>query len=386
MSLPAKQGLIDETRARLRAAMPVARKWAYFDHAAVAPISQPAADAMGRWLREASEEGDTVWPQWSAKVQETRQLAARLVGADADEIALTTSTTAGINFVAEGLDWRAGDNVVTLADEFPSNLYPWMHLADLGVETRRVATTDGVVDYDELARQCDGRTRVIAVSWVGYSNGCRRDLDVVSAIARRNGSLFLVDAIQGLGVFPLDVRRSGIDFLAADGHKWMLGPEGAAIAYLRRERLPLLRPTGVGWHSVEQAADYTRIELRLKRGAERYEGGSQNMAGQLGLGASLELLLSLGVENVAAAILEFTDRLCEELARIGARVFSPRDGEERSGIVSFVMPGKDPQEVRKSCLARGVAFGCRAGRLRVSAHAYNDEADFRKLLETLTEA
>lgn len=374
---------IATTRQALRAQMPIAGKYAYMDHAAVAPISQRAIDAMAAWLAEAGSEGDVVWPRWASGVEATRAAAARLIGADVDEIALVPNTTAGINFVAEGLDWRSGDNVVTLADEFPSNLYPWMHLADRGVETRRIPTADGRVDYDQLANTCDARTRVIAVSWVAFSNGCRRNLDNLSQIARDKGVLLSVDAIQGLGVFPIDVRKTPIDFLQADGHKWMLGPEGAGLAYVRRDRLPQLRATGVGWHSVTQGSNYTKIELNLKPTAGRYEGGTQNMAGMLGFGASLELLLSLGTENVAAAVLDITDTACAELNKIGARVWSPRDGDERSGIVSFELPGLDPATARAKCLERGVVLISRGGRIRISPHAYTDEADVARLIEAL---
>jgi cysteine desulfurase/selenocysteine lyase len=363
--------------------MPVARRWAYFDHAAVAPVSGPAAAAMQTWVEQSVAEGDTMWPEWGRQLKSMRQSAANLIGASTDEITLVPNTTAGINLVAEGLDWRPGDNLVTLADEYPSNLYPWMHLADRGVETRRVPTADGVVDYDQLADHCDERTRLITVSWVAFSNGCRRDLDAIAKIAARKGALLFVDAIQGFGVFPLDVRQTPIDFLAADGHKWMLGPEGAGIAYIRRDRLPLLRATAVGAHSVVHAFDYTHIELKLKQDASRYEGGSLNVPGMLGLGASIDLLQSLGVDNVAAAIFDVTDLICCELQQLGLSVISPRNGEQRSGIVSFEFPAADVTAVRRHCLDRNVALACRAGRIRVSAHAYNDADDVGRLIEAL---
>jgi cysteine desulfurase / selenocysteine lyase len=374
---------VEQTRQRFRQQMPIAGKWAYFDHAAVAPITAPADEAMRRQIQQALEEGDTAWPEWARKIRETRQAAADLIGASPDEIALMPNTTAGINLVAEGLDWRPGDNVVTLADEYPSNLYPWMNLADRGVETRMVATADGLVDYDELAARCDDRTRLITVSWVAFSNGCRRDLTTVGQIAAERGLLFLVDAIQGLGAFPLDVRDTPVDFLAADGHKWMLGPEGAGMAYIRRDRLPLLRPVGVGAHSVVHDQDYTRIELTLKENASRYEGGSTNVPGMLGFGASVRLLQEIGVENIAAAILDITDYMCERLAEIGLRIVSPRSGEERSGIVSFEFPGVDLLAVRRHCLQQGVALACRAGRIRVSPHGYNNRDDVERLVRAL---
>lgn len=381
---------IDNTRCRLRSAMPVAERWAYFDHAAVAPVSEPAADAMRRWLEEATCEGDTCWPRWSKALRTTRTAAAQLIGADEDEIALVPNTTAGINLVAEGFDWRPGDNVVTLADEFPSNLYPWMNLADRGVETRRLSTDQGVVDLQQLAALCDDRTRIVSVSWIAYASGCRRDLAAIAQVAHSCGALFFVDAIQGIGAFPLDVNAMGIDFLAADGHKWQLGPEGAGIAYLRREHLPRLRPLGLGWQSVIHEHDFGRIELRLKENASRYEGGSHNMAGFLALGASLQLLNSLGIDNVAAAILDFTDRACVALEPLGAEILSPRDSVlsprdpgQSSGIVAFDLPGRDAMELCKHCLARGVVLSCRGGHLRISPHAYNNGQDLQRLVDAL---
>jgi selenocysteine lyase/cysteine desulfurase len=377
------QNAVEKTQRVFRDQMPVARKWAYFDHAAVAPITEPAATAMRLQVEQALEEGDTAWPDWARGLRDTRQAAAELIHAEPDEIALMPNTTAGINLVAEGLDWRAGDNLVTLADEYPSNLYPWMHLADRGVETRMVQTDNGRVDYDELADHCDERTRLITVSWVAFSNGCRRDLKTIGEIAARREALFFVDAIQGLGAFPLDVRETPIDFLAADGHKWMLGPEGAGMAYIRRDRLPLLRAVGVGAHSVVHDQDYTHIELKLKKSAERYEGGSSNVPGMLGFGASLRLLQDLGVAGIAAAILDLTDYLCEQLAALGLRVVSPRNSEERSGIVSFELRGADLIAVRRHCLQQGVALACRAGRIRVSPHGYNNRQDVDRLIQAL---
>lgn len=374
---------IDQTRERLRAAMPVTQKWAYFDHAAVAPLTQPAADAIGQWLAQATAEGDTVWLDWAAQISQCRKLAAEMIGAGEGDIALVPNTTAGINLVAEGLDWRAGDNVVTLADEFPTNLYPWMNLAALGVETRLVPTTDGRITPERMAELCDDRTRVVSVSWVGYANGCRRNLRPLADVAHECGALFLVDAIQGLGVFPLDVNADEIDVLAADGHKWLLGPEGAGIAYIHPGWLERLKPLGVGWNSVVNAGNFDQIELKLKPTARRYEGGTYNMPGLIGLGASIELLLSLGVANLAEAILDFTDTASRELSNCGAVIHSPREAAARSGIISFEVPGRDAQALRRQCLAAGVAVACRAGRLRVSAHAYNTLDDLDRLLAVL---
>ena len=365
---------------RWRRQMPVAERWAYFDHAAVAPLTGPARRAIIDWSEEAARSGDVAWPPWRKQIDQLRAMVAQWIHADQAEIALIRNTTEGINLVAEGYPWQSGDNVVTLADEFPTNQYPWLHLADRGVETRRLPTEDGRVDLDRLAAACDRRTRLLSISWVGYAGGWRNDLDQVARLAHQQGALLFVDAIQGLGVFPLDVQATPIDFLAADGHKWMMGPEGAGVFFIRREHLDRLRTVGVGWNSVAAANDFSRIELTLKNDASRYEGGSHNMLGLIALKASLELLTQFGAEAISRRVLEITDRACQRLADAGAVIHSDRRPGHQSGIVSFELPGRDPQEVRRRCLDQHVVLSCRAGRLRISPHAYNNEADLDRLL------
>ena len=367
----------------LRRMMPCAEKWAYFDHAAVAPISAPAGAALVEWANDLAQNGCADWPTWAQELEQIRRRGAELISADPDEIALVRNTTEGINLVAEGFPWRPGDNVVVPADEFPSNLYPWMNQASRGVEVRRVPVDDGRVDLDRLAAACDARTRIVAISWVGYASGWRNDVDALVELAHARGALVFLDAIQGLGVFPLDVRKTPVDFLAADGHKWMLGPEGAGLFYVRREHLDRLRPIGVGWNSVARSYDFNHIELSLKPTAARYEGGTYNMPGLAAFGASLQLLAEYSTEQIAARVLAVTDELCERLARIGAKIVSCRDPRHASGIVSFELPGRDPMQVRRECRERQVLVSCRAGRLRASPHAYCNTGDIDRLIASL---
>ncbi len=250
-------------------------------------------------------------------------------------------------------------------------------------------TSSGRSDLDALAAACDKRTRIVTVSWVGFATGYRHDIRRIAQIAHEHGALLFIDAIQALGAFPLDVNEFGIDFMAADGHKWLLGPEGAGIAYIRREHLDKLRPIGPGWHSVNPGQEFTHIELKMREGAARYETGSQNSGGILALGASLEMLQELGAENLAAAVLDITDQACEKLQQIGAKIISDRrpdhrGGEQRSGIIAFEMPGKEPMALKRYAGRQNVVFGCRAGRLRISPHAYNNEEDLDRLVEVLT--
>jgi cysteine desulfurase / selenocysteine lyase len=366
-----------------RRQMPVARQWAYLDHAAVAPLSGPAHDALLHWTEDAAANGSAHYPVWSRQVEHLRTLAAGMIGAIPEEIAFVANTTAGINLVAEGFPWKPGDNVVTRADEFPANQYPWLNLADRGVETRRIPTVGGKLDLDQLAAACDDRTRIVTVSWVAFSSGWRHDLDRLAELVHSRGALLFLDAIQALGVFPLDVRKTPVDFLAADGHKWLLAPEGAGIFFTRREHLDLLRPVGVGWNSVRDHFDFSHIELIFRDTAARYEGGSQNVAGLSALGASIELLRSFGMEAISRRVLEITDLACRRLTEIGAVIHSDRSPASKSGIVSFEFPGRDPQVLQRQCAEKHVLLSCRAGRLRISPHAYNDAEDVERLIEAL---
>jgi len=371
------------TRARFRAAMPITERYAYFDHAAVSPLPEPVRAAIRLWCDEAAEQGDLRWPRWAEEVESLREEAAALVAAAPEEIALVRSTSHGIGIVAEGFPWREGDNVVFPADEFPSNQYPWLALAERGVEARRVPLRDGRLELADLEAACDRRTRIVAVSWVSYRSGRRIDPAEAADLAHRKGALLALDAIQGLGVFPLDVRAAEIDFFAADGHKWLLGPEGAGLFFCRREHLDRLRPTGVGWNSVVQAMRFDHIEPNWKPAAARFEGGSQNMVGMIGLRAAVGLLRDLGIAKVAHSVLRFTDHACDRLRQIGAEIVSDRRPEAASGIVTFTLPGTDPENVRRRCLSAGVVLSCRSGRLRISPHGYNDDGDLERLIEVL---
>jgi selenocysteine lyase/cysteine desulfurase len=364
--------------------MPVTRQWAYFDHAAVAPLSTPVADAMTAWVRDSLENGAVNWSRWRERVEAVRQLGAEMIGADESEIAIVRNTTAGVTLVAEGIRWQPGDNVVIPCGEFPSNRLPWENLSDRGVELRMVPTEYEQLDLECLDSYCDERTRIVAVSWVGYATGWRNDLDALAEIAHRHGAKLFVDAIQGLGIFPLDVTTTHIDFLAADSHKWLLGPEGAGLFFAHRESLEELRPFGLGWNSVERPDHFDATDTHIKQSAARYEGGTYNMAGVAGLEAALRLLLGFGVDEVSTRLLEVTDRLCRRLeSECNATIVSQRAGDRRSGIVAFDLPGRDPRAIRRRAGDAGVAVNVRGGHLRASPHAYTDDEDIDRLLTVL---
>jgi selenocysteine lyase/cysteine desulfurase len=362
---------------------PVARRWAYFDHAAVAPLPRRAADALRAWTAEQEQNGVVNWRMWEEKLELFRDRLAFLVGAHRDEIAFVNSTTHGIGLVAEGFPWREGDSVVIPAEEYPSNIYPWMNLASRGVSARLVPSRDGRIWPEDLAAAMDQTTRVLAISHVEFASGFRNNLDLLAELCHDRGVALFVDAIQGLGPLQIDLCTTPVDFLAADGHKWLLGPEGAGLLFVRRDWIDRLRPLGVGWHSVVGSYNAPEVDFRLKPNAQRWEGGSFNMPGLQALAASVELLLELGTEQVSQRILDRATAVREVAAEAGWRVSGSKRPEDHSGIVVIEHDRIGAHDAARALREQSVAVAARRGRLRISAHIYNNEEDLQRLKNAL---
>lgn len=373
--------------------MLITHRAVYLDHAAVSALPAPTAQEMAQFATEAAEQGGFHWPQWASKVQRTRAFAARMIGCHDSEICLIPNTTHGINLIALGFPWRSGDNVVVPENEFPSNLLPWKNLSHLGVETRLVPVDEsGSVTAESIESVMDQRTRLVSISWVGFASGYRCRLAEIADLVHSRDAYLFVDAIQGLGAFALDVNQLGIDFLAADGHKWMMGPEGAGLLYIRQSHLDLLRPLNLGWNSLESGGFDPRSE-RLKETSARYEGGSTNMAGMLGFGRSLNLLLR-NESNQSGGIFERTilenvAQLEDHLRTAGYGADIPEKEENRSGILGVRWPEAESGgeqvylRARKFLMNRGILVSVRGGRLRVSTHAYNNRDDHLQFVQAL---
>lgn len=366
------------------AEFPVARDWVYLDHAAVAPIPRRAAEAVRLWAENQAACGAMRWGDFGARVETLRARLADWIHASEDEIAFVANTTHGIGLVAEGFPWKPGDNVVVPAEEYPSNVYPWMNLADRGVETRLVPSRDDRILIDDLRDAIDDRTRLMAVSHVEFASGFRNDLDAIGELCRSRGVAFFVDAIQGLGPLELDVRRTPVDFAAADSHKWLLGPEGAGFLYVRREWIDRLRPLGVGWHSVTASFSAPGLDFTLKPNAQRWEGGSCNMPGLQGFAGSMELLGEIGSKALSERLLDRAEAVRETVALAGWRDLGPPRSEERSAIVVVGADGVDPDAAATFLKSRKIAASCRRGRLRLSPHVYTLEDDLERLREALS--
>jgi len=368
------------------AEFPVGRRYAYFDHAAVAPLPRRAVEAMTTWANDLGERGDAQWLSWYDRLADYRRGLADLIAADPGEIAFIPNTTHGVGLIAEGFPWQPGDRIVLPEDEYPSNVYPWMNLASRGVGLDRVPTRAGRILLDDLAAAIGPQTRLLAISHVEFATGFRNDLDAVGQLCQQRGVALFVDAIQGLGPLRIDVSRTPIDFLAADGHKWLLGPEGAGFLYVRTCWIQRLRPIMVGWHSVTRAFDHGTIDFTLKTTAQRWEGGTFNMPGLHALGASVSLFHEVGPDRIAGRILERA-RAVATLARdLGLEVFGGFGPSEDSGIVSIVIPEAlgGPAQAAARLKERDVILSARGGRLRVSPHCYTNDEDLQRLHDGLS--
>ena len=359
---------------------PITEHWAYFDHAAVAPLSRPAAEAINAWMENSASHGVVRWLNAYEILEQARDQAARLVHASVDEIAFVQGTTQGIGYVAEGFPWNPGENVVTAAEEYPSNVYPWMNLAAKGVSLRRVEGRDGRIWLEDIEAAIDPMTRLVTISHVEFASGFRNDLDALAATCQHRGVALFVDAIQGLGPLTINLETTPIDFLATGGQKWLLGVEGAGFLFVRKPWIERLRcVVGLGSHSVVDATNYTKIDMTLKPNARRWEGGCYNMAGVHALGASLGMFLKIGPDAISSRVLHLADQVRLRARDTGWGVFGSERREDCSGIVSLTYPGADHEAVVRLGRELGVVVSCRAGRLRVSPHFYNNDSDLDRL-------
>jgi selenocysteine lyase/cysteine desulfurase len=365
-----------------RREFPVTGKYIFLDHAGVAPMPLRVKTAIEMLLAESTEGGAFHSPAWAQRVVEIRQACARLINAGPDEIAFVKNTSHGLSIVAQGLDWRPGDNVLIYEKEFPSNIYPWLNLRNRGVEVRTIPSRDGRIAMHDIERLMDSRTRLLAISSVQYSNGFRIDLRKVGALCRDKRVLFCVDAIQSLGLIPMAVRDCQIDFLSADAHKWLLGPEGIGIFYCRKELAEQLSPPLVGWKSVQNEFEFDRPELLLKTNALRFEEGSMNLIGIVGLGAAVDLLFEVGIEHVEQRVLDLGDLIIQEGLKRGYRVLTPGARHERGGNITF-SGDFDPAAMQDALREKRIMVNARGGGIRVSPHFYNTGEDIAGLFSAM---
>jgi len=364
---------------QFRDRFPVTNNLIYLNHAAVAPLPKACAEAMQGLAKDAMEYGSLHYDQWLDAYEGLRVAAARLIGAERGEIAMIKNTSEGIATVAMGMDWRPGDKIVAFREEFPANYYPWLRLGSERCTVVWLSVTDSL---DTIDRACQG-AKLLAISFVQYLSGHRADLNAIGEICRRRSCFFFVDAIQGLGAFPLDVRAANIDALAADGHKWMLGPEGCGILYVRKERQDSIFPEEFGWTNVAGYNDYASRDMALRPDAGRYECGTLNTIGCFGLRASVELILEVGVERIGPVVQALAGQLAEGAERKGYQLLGDRTAENGSGIIALNKDGVDSRKIVRDLKDLGIVAAPRQGFVRFSPHFYISPEDIDQVVDQL---
>jgi selenocysteine lyase/cysteine desulfurase len=358
----------------------------YLNHAAAGVLPCRTRDAIVALVEGQARRGVLGFLPVESHLPQFRARIGAFVGAAPNEIAFLRNTGDGANTIARGLSWSAGDEIVVCDNEFGSNVLPYLALREHGVVVRFVETARERLTPEVLARVSGARTKLVAVSWVSFGDGYRHDLAGLSEVAHARGAIFCVDAIQGLGAFPLDVRALGIDAMYAGGAKWLLALPGVSLLYVSAELQERLAVRWRGWRDVADIWNFLDYEQPLAPGSGRYEGGTQNFLGIAAIDASIALIAAGGTGRIAAHVLALTDRLCTALAERGARLSTSRGPGISSGIVTFTEPGKDPVETGRALGKLGFVTTYRASGIRVSPHGHNTEDDIDAFVAALDAA
>jgi cysteine desulfurase / selenocysteine lyase len=368
-----------EKIAQYRDEFPVRERLVYLNHAGVAPLSRRAADAMKHLADDALKFGSFHYPEWLDTYEGVRRAAARLINSTPAEIAIVKNTSEGISFIATGLKWQAGAKIVAFREEFPANLFPWRKLEGNGVQVEWLSVFDPLERIEQAARGA----QLLSISFVQYLSGYRAPIQEIGEICHRSNCIFVVDAIQGLGAFPLDVQKCNIDALAADGHKWLLGPEGCGILYVSEKLQDRIEPVEFGWTNVAEYNNYASRDMALRPDAGRYECGTLNTIGCYGLKAAIEFLLEVGVREIAPVIQNLGDRIAAGVQAKGYEVLGCRTPASGAGIVSFRKQGVDAQHVIQKLHAESIVAAPRQGWIRTSPHFYITPDDIDHMLALL---
>lgn len=367
------------------AEFPLDQDFLHLNHAAVGPWPVRTIEAINRFAQENLRVGSWHYPQWLETEQGLRQLLADLINADsAEDVALVKNTSEALSFVAAGIDWQDGENIVSSDQEFPSNRIVWESLAPLGVTLRQADLQSMVTPEDALFSLVDDRTRMIAISSVQYASGLQMDLSRIGRFCRERDILFCVDAIQSVGAVRFDVQEIGADFAAADGHKWMLGPEGLGFFYVKPEIRDKLKLTQFGWHMVESIGDFDRKDWQPAATARRFECGSPNMLAIHALHASLSLLHEVGMENIEAQVLANSRYLFQQLSSVPeVELLTPTQAGRYAGIVTFRVRNRDNGEINRQLHEKRLFCAHRGGGIRFSPHFYTQHDILDSALQLL---
>lgn len=365
---------------------PVAREKIFLAHAGVCPLPRRVADAIADCAVQGTM-GDQEEFMLS-RLEHARKLAATLLHCQPEEAALVGPTSLGLSFVASGLKFKRGDNVLIYHDDYPSNVYPWMSLAEKNVEVRLLNTRGlGIIRPRDVSGQIDENTRLVALASCHFISGFRLEIEEIGKLLRERGILFCLDAIQTLGAFPTTVEY--VDYLAADAHKWLLGPCGAGIFYVRRALQESLNPPVYGWHNIRNPNFVAQETIEFRNDARKFEAGTQNLVGLNGLIAAMELALEVGIDNIAAELVRKRAWFVPELQQKGYTVLNAAPSPENAGsMISFFAKDRAMPALHQKLVESGIVTSLRTDRssqqyIRISPHFYNTDAELRRVLELL---
>jgi selenocysteine lyase/cysteine desulfurase len=344
----------------------------HLNHAAVAPWPMQTAEAVKAFAEENARQGSRDYDLWLIREKQLRERLAQLINSPStDEIALLKSTSEGLSLIAYGLPWNSGENIVIPAEEFPSNRIVWQSLDSLGVETRLIPVCNVEDPEQALLDAMDSNTRLLSCSSVQYATGLKLDIERLGRACKQSDTLFCIDAIQSIGALQFDVQACQADFVVADGHKWMLGPEGSALFYCREALIEQLELKQYGWHMVQDVSDFNKKTWQPNETAQRFECGSPNMLGIVALHASLGLLLDIGMAAVEKQVMENSAYLMEQLAALkNTEILSPYDDSRRSGIVLFNKTDAVTEVLYRYLQNHNVICAMRGDGIRFSPHFY----------------
>jgi len=370
---------------QIRTLFPATQKYTYLNSAAVSPMPTTAADAVRSQLDDVSLNGSLNYVEWIATKNRARGLIAGMLNVSPEHVAFMRNTSDGFASIASGITWQSGDNIVSFANEFPANFYPWRHVRDrFGVELRLAPERDGRIDLDELLAMIDSNTRLVAISAVQYASGFTADLEMIGKAAHAVDALFAVDIIQGLGARGFDLPGLGVDIASGASHKWLCAPEGCGILYVSENARDRVDPTFVGWISVETPWDFEDRDQPFKPNALAWESGTGASSLFYGLEQSAKLLTETGLDRIERYLDELTDHLCELLAGKKYEIVSSRARGEKSAIVCIRhQNGMTSNEIAKHLEAANIIVSPRGDRLRIAPHFYNNLDEIERLVSSL---
>lgn len=367
----------------IRKHFPITNYHKYFNHASISPMPIDAAEAIKEFNEDIMYHGNMHERRWIRQVEKTRELYAQLINAEPEEIAFIKSTSQAISIISKGMKFKKGEKILTADVEFPANIYPWMAMPPRGVEIKFVGAKDGRIDPKDIEKAIDAKTKIIAISLVEYGSGFRNYVEEIGDLCKRKGVFFYLDGIQGVGAIPVDVKKFKVDFMSVAASKWLFGPHGVAILYVKKDIIDEIGYEEISWRSVieEESRKIHRSDPKIY--ARKFEGDNANFSGIIGLGASLKLRESIGNNLIYRMLARNVDLIFEELKRRKYYIFGPVNSSERAGIISVSHPDYTCEELVTRLLAENIIVSIRNNHLRISPHFYQTEEEIEFLFEVL---